>query len=225
MNTRNTTDRKRSALVLLPMLFMNASVEAFQTSTMSPISPSTICTNNRGGRSSHLQATPLHELPLPIDTLDPEALSIHAHAVHGFLQHHTSLLLSDAAVATAGEPMTALENFEATQEAIAADEGWWAAYLNIFKTTIELIHSSIDGPVHKLGWQGGTWGFSIALFTAGKSSISMELFCCVAGTSSNCVAATTRNPYSFFLPLILFLFRLCFHQFLNLCPTAMFSLP
>jgi len=170
MNPRNTTtDRKRSSLVLLPMLLMSASVEAFQTSTtMSPISPSTIGRS----RSSHLQATPLHELPLPIDVLtDPEALSIHANAVHGFWQHHTSLFLSNAATATAGEPMTALETFEATQEAIAAEEGWWAAYLNIFKTTIELIHSSIDGPVHKIGWQGGTWGFSIALFTAGVRSL------------------------------------------------------
>ena len=182
MNPPNTTtDRKRSSLVLLPMLLMSASVEAFQTSTtMSPISPATIGRS----RSSHLQATPLHELPLPIDVLtDPEALSIHANAVHGFWQHHTSLFLSNAATATAGEPMTALETFEATQEAIAAEEGWWAAYLNIFKTTIELIHSSIDGPVHKIGWQGGTWGFSIALFTAGKSSFYidrwnwMALFC------------------------------------------------
>eukprot|EP00536_Pseudo-nitzschia_multiseries_P009223 jgi/Psemu1/257962/estExt_Genewise1Plus.C_2530008 len=70
---------------------------------------------------------------------------------------------------------TALENFEATEAGIAADEGWWKAYLNVFKTTIEFVHSGIDGPIHSLGWQGGTWGFSIALFTAGVRSLLVPL--------------------------------------------------
>lgn len=159
MNSRNTFDRKRSALVLLPMLL--ASVEAFQT--LSPISPSV-----SAGRAtrSHLEAAPLHEIPLQVD---PHELSTHAQAMHGFLQHHTSMMLSDAAVATADNFETAVENFEATEAAVAAKEGWWAAYLNVFKTTLDFVHTTIDGPIHSLGWEKGTWGFSIALFTAGKS--------------------------------------------------------
>ena len=157
MNSRNTSDRKRSALVLLPMLL--ASVEAFQT--LSPISPSV-----SAGRAtrSHLEAAPLHEIPLQVD---PHELSTHAQAMHGFLQHHTSMILSDAAAATA-DPVEALENFEAAEAAVVANEGWWAAYLNVFKTTLDFVHTKIDGPIHSLGWEKGTWGFSIALFTAGK---------------------------------------------------------
>jgi len=168
MNARSTSDRKRSTLALLPMLLIVGSgVDAFQASSVSQISsPSTISTLSRS--HSHLQAAPLHDLPLPTD---PQELATHAHAVHGLLQHHTSLLLSDAAAATADS----LESFEATEAAIAADEGWWKAYLNIFKTTLEFVHSNIDEPIHKLGWEGGTWGFSIAVFTAGVRSLLIPL--------------------------------------------------
>lgn len=164
MNSRNTSDRKRSALVLLPMLL--ASVEAFQT--LSPISPSV-----SAGRAtrSHLEAAPLHEIPLQVD---PHELSTHAQAMHGFLQHHTSMILSDAAAATA-DPVEALENFEAAEAAVVANEGWWAAYLNVFKTTLDFVHTNIDGPIHSLGWEKGTWGFSIALFTAGVRSLLIPL--------------------------------------------------
>ena len=172
MNTTSASDRKRSALALLPMLFMLGSVDAFQTAIRSPISPaSRISTTTRSSRS-HLQATPLHDLPL--DQLDPQELASHAHAVHGFLQHHTTTFLADAMAAAdpsdlMENPMEILEKFEETEAAVAADEGWWKAYLNIFKTTLEFVHSGIDGPIHSLGWEGGTWGFSIAVFTACKS--------------------------------------------------------
>ena len=171
MNTQSFSDRKRSALALMPMLFVARSVDAFQITPRSPISPASTISTTRSSRS-HLQATPLHDLP--IDQLDPQELATHAHAVHGFLQHHTTMLLSDA-IATADptdvieNPMEILENFEATEAAVAADEGWWKAYLNVFKTTLEFVHSGIDGPIHSLGWEGGTWGFSIAVFTACKS--------------------------------------------------------
>ena len=89
----------RSALRLLPLLLV---VDAFQPSITSPLSSATTTTTttNRGSRS-HLQAAPLlHELPLLSSVVvDPQELSTHAHAVHGFLQHHTSLFLSDASAA------------------------------------------------------------------------------------------------------------------------------
>lgn len=47
-----------------------------------------------------------------------------------------------------------------------SDGGWWKAYLNIFKTAIELVHSTIDPPLRAAGFTQ-TWGLSIAIFTAG----------------------------------------------------------
>eukprot|EP00533_Pseudo-nitzschia_delicatissima_P011965 CAMPEP_0197266274 /NCGR_PEP_ID=MMETSP1432-20130617/2904_1 /TAXON_ID=44447 /ORGANISM="Pseudo-nitzschia delicatissima, Strain UNC1205" /LENGTH=475 /DNA_ID=CAMNT_0042731123 /DNA_START=202 /DNA_END=1629 /DNA_ORIENTATION=- len=150
---------------------MNTCVDAFQT-----MSPKSFSVGTSRGSRCHLEAVPLHELPLQADQLDPQELSVHVHALHGFLQHHTSMLLSDASVATADmDPMEALEKFEAAEAAVVADEGWWKAYLNVFKATLDLIHSKVDGPIHKLGWEGGTWGFSIAIFTAGVRSLLIPL--------------------------------------------------
>jgi len=198
MNNNSNHNHNSSALVLLPMLLMVGSVDAFQAGVVTtPPSVSTThhraATANRGSRSHlKLRAVPLGDLPL--DTLDPQELSTHARALHGFLQHHYSsnLFLSDAAAAVLDQQdlalspfeaiqdavqntETAIENFEAAETALAADEGWWKAYLNVFKTTIEFVHSGIDGPIHSLGWEGGTWGFSIALFTAGVRSLLVPL--------------------------------------------------
>mmetsp|Transcript_47758 Transcript_47758/g.53210 ORF Transcript_47758/g.53210 Transcript_47758/m.53210 type:complete len:569 (+) Transcript_47758:225-1931(+) len=118
-------------------------------------------------------------------------LATHAHAVHGYVQHHllnsnnvgnSPFLLSDASASAASatsagtnaiqQAETAVESFEQ----LAQEEGWWNAYLNIFKTTIDVVHNTIDGPIHKYtGWQGGTWGFSIAIFTAGVRSLLVPL--------------------------------------------------
>jgi len=163
MGARTTfvTDRKCSALVLLPVLFLAVSVNA-----LIPPSTSTFPTGTAARTTSHLNAAaPLGDLP----PLDPQELSSHAQALHGILQHQTSLLLSQV------DASVTLENFEETQAALLADEGWWAAYLNIFKTTIEVIHNGIDGPFHSIGWTGGTWGFSIALFTAGVRTLLIPL--------------------------------------------------
>ena len=104
---------------------------------------------------------------------DLHDVATHVQAVQGYVQTtwehgvpaaHTMWLSQAAATATEGFD---LDTFEETQAAILKDKGWWEAYLNIFKTWIEVIHTTIDAPIHKYtGWQGGTWGFSIALFTA-----------------------------------------------------------
>jgi len=198
-NNNNSNNNVSARVVLLPLLLMAGSsshlntADAFQQPTTSIVSPGI---STRTG--SHLQAVPLlHDISL--STADPQELSTHAQALHGFLQQQqhvhaaTNLFLSDAATATldataSSNPLEALgeaiqntdtvqafESFEADQVALAADEGWWKAYLNIFKTTIEFVHSGIDGPIHALGWQGGTWGFSIAFFTAGVRSLLVPL--------------------------------------------------
>ena len=110
--------------------------------------------------------------------VDPQELSTHVHAVQGYLQQHynlggsgfgehSNLLLSKAATATldsnSNNPLDAITSLE------EPEEGWWNAYLNIFKITIEAVHDTIDGPIHQYtGWKGGTYGFAIAIFTAGK---------------------------------------------------------
>jgi len=43
--------------------------------------------------------------------------------------------------------------------------GWWQSYINIFKTTLSFVHSTIDGPLRSAGIEQ-TWGISIFLFTA-----------------------------------------------------------
>ena len=45
------------------------------------------------------------------------------------------------------------------------DGGWWKAYINIFKSILTFVHSSVDGPLRSVGIEQ-TWGVSIFLFTA-----------------------------------------------------------
>lgn len=66
----------------------------------------------------------------------------------------SSSMLADAASVTAD-----------TSDMTTKDSGWWEAYLNIFKVTIEFVHSTIDPPLRNAGITE-TWGLSIAIFTA-----------------------------------------------------------
>lgn len=45
------------------------------------------------------------------------------------------------------------------------DVGLWESYINIFKVTLELVHSTIDKPLRSIGVEQ-TWGVSIFVFTA-----------------------------------------------------------
>lgn len=47
------------------------------------------------------------------------------------------------------------------------DGSWWNAYINIFKSILTFVHSTIDGPLRSVGIEQ-TWGVSIFLFTASK---------------------------------------------------------
>jgi len=168
---------------LSSFLFL-ASCHAFQPSSTRSSN------NNIVSRSIRSKSSSQHKLQAHQELIsgaagiivDPQELSTHAHAIHGYLQHHlngnSNLLLSDAGTAASSiqnvvsNTETAVESFEQ----LAQDEGWWNAYLNIFKTTIDVVHNTIDGPIHKYtGWQGGTWGFSIAIFTAGVRSLLVPL--------------------------------------------------
>jgi len=53
---------------------------------------------------------------------------------------------------------------EATAAADQANIGWWGQYINIFKVSLDFVHSTIEPPLKAMGIQQ-TWGPSIALFT------------------------------------------------------------
>jgi hypothetical protein len=103
--------------------------------------------------------------PSDIHSLDAEATS----AAFQHIIDSTSTILSDAAAATA----------DATD--VTQDAGWWQNYLNLYKSLLIGVHSTIDQPLRDSGWDQ-TWGVSIAAFTASEyrnkafwsSSIDMD---------------------------------------------------
>jgi hypothetical protein len=82
-------------------------------------------------------------------------------------------------------------------------DGWWQSYINIFKTTLSFVHSTIDGPLRAAGIEQ-TWGISIFLFTA-----------C---TCSRCALVS----FSFFSKLKMYFVR-CFISSDSIVPLASFN--
>jgi hypothetical protein len=81
--------------------------------------------------------------------IPPEHMDALNVALDNFHHYSQQLTLADAS---------------AVAQDAAKDEGWWQQYLNIFKSTLIFIHSTIDGPLRAQGITQ-TWGISIALFT------------------------------------------------------------
>jgi hypothetical protein len=102
-----------------------------------------------------------------LNVVGPEHLTdLHS----AFADSHAWTYLADAAQATLNPDASlgdALQNAVEVTEEIAEDGGWWAAYLNIFKTGLLTIHNTIDGPLRSNGITN-TWGITIAIFTASK---------------------------------------------------------
>jgi YidC/Oxa1 family membrane protein insertase len=66
---------------------------------------------------------------------------------------------------------------DAAAEAVDAaqdDGGLWQSYLNIYKSLLVGVHSTVEGPLKNSGWDQ-TWGVSIFLFTAGVRSLLIPL--------------------------------------------------
>ena len=102
----------------------------------------------------------------------------HLNDIHTLLDSPALTHIADAAQAalnTDGNVITdamqsaadALEAVTETEVEIAADQGWWSAYLNIFKSSLNFVHDTVDGPLRNAGIEQ-TWGVSIAIFTASK---------------------------------------------------------
>ena len=118
------------------------------TTTSAFQSPTAVQTSQQQIR---LSRSPLSALP-PTDAITDLVTSWSSH-------HDFSVLLADASSST---------TVDAESAAAAADNaGWWAAYLNVFKTCLLFVHNTIDEPLRSVGVTQ-TWGPSIAIFTACK---------------------------------------------------------
>jgi hypothetical protein len=101
-------------------------------------------------RPTTLQSTRAQSL----NVVSPEhltdlATALHPDSLHLLSHAFSSHLLADTATAAAD------------------DGGWWQSYLNLFKSTLLAVHSTIDPPLRSIGFTQ-TWGVSIALFTASE---------------------------------------------------------
>lgn len=107
----------------------------------------------------------------------PPELSSSISEVHSLLSeagavpHTWSYLLllpvGDTTDATSSLTLAAAAADAVAEAAAESDGGWWASYLNIFKSALVLVHSTIDAPLRSAGFEQ-TWGVSIAIFTACK---------------------------------------------------------
>lgn len=126
-------------LLKSPALVALLLLTAATTDAFAP--PSTPFLAHRVGQSVRVPS-PLQALP--VDQLAD--LSLHWDAA---LTSASLVLSADEAVAAAGEAT-----------------GWWGSYVNLFKSTLYWVHSTIDGPLRSVGIDQ-TWGISIAIFTFG----------------------------------------------------------
>jgi len=73
----------------------------------------------------------------------------------------------------------------------SSNAGWWASYLNIFKTCLLFVHNTIDEPFRNMGLTQ-TWGPSIAIFTACKSIVMANTNIVYGGRSDSFRSACDR---------------------------------
>uniref|UniRef100_A0A7S2XMM7 Membrane insertase YidC/Oxa/ALB C-terminal domain-containing protein n=1 Tax=Attheya septentrionalis TaxID=420275 RepID=A0A7S2XMM7_9STRA len=111
--------------------------------------------------SSSSSVMPLHVMP----PMGPEMEFLQHSA--DFLQQHSMLLADVASDAVSIDGAT-------VDAAVVADAGWWQNYLQVFKSVLVFVHSTVDQPLRNMGITQ-TWGISIAIFTAGARAILIPL--------------------------------------------------
>jgi YidC/Oxa1 family membrane protein insertase len=74
------------------------------------------------------------------------------------------LVQQSAALATVHSSAQVLADAAGTAAPPSDDGGWWGAYIQLFKTTLNAVHSTIQGPLQNVGIEQ-SWGVSIAIFT------------------------------------------------------------
>ncbi len=103
----------------------------------------------------------------------------HHHATTTQKKQHGSSLIQLSALPPplTGHELSELHNLLSTSHFLSdassavaessSEGGLWESYLNIFKRSLEFVHSTIDQPLKNVGWDQ-TWGVSIFLFTVCK---------------------------------------------------------
>eukprot|EP00522_Entomoneis_paludosa_P000234 CAMPEP_0172472624 /NCGR_PEP_ID=MMETSP1065-20121228/68433_1 /TAXON_ID=265537 /ORGANISM="Amphiprora paludosa, Strain CCMP125" /LENGTH=499 /DNA_ID=CAMNT_0013230773 /DNA_START=109 /DNA_END=1608 /DNA_ORIENTATION=+ len=107
-------------------------------------------------RGSMLSSVERNTISTRHHALPPDQISTYTDLLNSVT--HSSNLIADAAAA-AGD---------------AKELGWWGQYINLFKMTLNGVHSAVDGPLRSVGIDQ-TWGISIALFTIGVRSLLVPL--------------------------------------------------
>jgi len=108
----------------------------------------------RSGRTAATTRTTTTRRFLSPEHLGPDAVQALQHgfdAVH--LQSSFLLLAADVGDAVA----------DAAKE--GGLKGAWMSYIALFEKALNLVHSTVDGPLRSVGFDQ-TWGVSIAIFTA-----------------------------------------------------------
>ena len=119
---------------------------------------------SRGENSNMMMLSPNHVHDLFVTASMYHGLDLSNQifsGVQGITEMNTVVATSENNVA-----MTQWIADAANAAASAKDDGgWWKAYINIFKSILTFVHSSVDGPLRSVGIEQ-TWGVSIFLFTA-----------------------------------------------------------
>ena len=139
----------RPALSVVVAFIITATSDAFTPGHFSSLTTSTPFTR---ALSSSESSRPSQLYALPAGGSEIQPFLDHLHS--------SSALIADAATAAV----------DATTEAASTDGGWWGSYLNVFKSCLIAVHSTIDQPLRDAGFTQ-TWGPSIFLFTAGEPSV------------------------------------------------------
>ena len=77
-----------------------------------------------------------------------------ANSDHHIVLSSTTQWLADATAAVVDEA------------AAKKDLGLWGSYIQLFKNSLSLVHSTVEGPLKSIGVEH-SWGISIGIFTAG----------------------------------------------------------
>jgi hypothetical protein len=132
----------KATSVAISIISLAAPCSAFVTPHPRSIHRTTTATiTTSASRITTLQAMEIPDMNMDLETMQQIITS-------------SSHLLADAASTAAAEVQVQTEK----------DAGWWENYLNLYKTLLLFVHSTISTATSS----DQTWGISIAAFTASK---------------------------------------------------------
>jgi hypothetical protein len=139
--------------------------------------PLLVTSFNSVHKQTAFRTNTVHRNMLPADFLSDPSFLNHLNLLDS---SSSSQLLEDAS--TLLDPSTFSDASQILADAAAElgdaaveaeKTGLWEQYLAIFKGALNLVHSTIDQPLRSVGITQ-TWGISIAIFTAGKYTWTVQ---------------------------------------------------